>query len=56
MKPSERAKAARLELEAAILDYLADRPEGALITRSHVTSDWNPTLKVDRRTTSVTHC
>lgn len=30
MKPSERAKAARVELEAAILDYLRARPEGAI--------------------------
>jgi hypothetical protein len=30
MKPSERATAARAELEKAILDYLAARPEGAI--------------------------
>lgn len=30
MKPSDRAKAARTELEQAILDYLAERPEGAI--------------------------
>lgn len=30
MKPSDRAKAAHAELEAAILDYLAARPDGAI--------------------------
>jgi len=30
MKPSDRAKSARAELEAAILDYLELRPEGAI--------------------------
>lgn len=30
MKPSERAKAAKLEMEAAILEYLAGRPDGAI--------------------------
>ena len=30
MTPCERAKAARIELEQAILDYLAARPEGAI--------------------------
>lgn len=30
LKPGERASAAREELEAAILDYLKARPEGAL--------------------------
>ena len=30
MKPSERAKAARKELELAILEYLRDRTEGAI--------------------------
>lgn len=30
MTPSERAKSARAELEQAILDYLADKPEGAI--------------------------
>lgn len=30
MKPSDRARTARAELEAAILDYLAARPQGAI--------------------------
>ena len=30
MKPSERAAAARAELESAIVDYLKTRPEGAI--------------------------
>lgn len=30
MKPSDRANAARKELEQAILDYLAQRPGGAI--------------------------
>lgn len=30
MKPSERAKAARAELEGSILDYLRTHPEGAI--------------------------
>lgn len=30
MKPSERAKTARCELEQAILDYLKTRPNGAI--------------------------
>jgi len=30
MKPSDRAKAARAELEVAILDYLKARPDGAI--------------------------
>jgi hypothetical protein len=30
MKPCDRATAARLELEKAVLEYLAQRPEGAI--------------------------
>ncbi len=30
MRPSERATLARAELEAAILDYLEEHPEGAI--------------------------
>jgi hypothetical protein len=30
MKASERAKAAREEMEQAILEYLAERPDGAI--------------------------
>jgi len=30
MKPSEKARAARVELEDAILEYLRGRPDGAI--------------------------
>lgn len=44
MKPSDRARAARLELEQAILDYLRSHPDGAInnqIARDlHLESDF----------------
>ena len=30
MRPSDRAKAARAELEQAVLEYLSEKPDGAI--------------------------
>lgn len=30
MRPSDRARTARAELEKAVLDYLSERPDGAI--------------------------